>query len=538
MHSIEHQVATRSILHPTNQQHDGGLQMSEYGTMIESADVVRLCMELGMTKQDVRQLQKGFNEEDCDHADAITLKSFFFLIHEERRVLTQALLHLAVQPGQEPPTRRLTFDEYLRCVVTFSSFTEGQVFHFFFQLYADITKQRTASTRTTIGEDELHQFSQDIQVLDAAFAHNIQLHVMPRQRFGIRRVLSIPIFTMTSEARDEQLVEINEPKNIKRAKSVRFNQIAVTTTNSSSTRSFQRQATMPSSCRTDHQDSVRSETLRPMNQQHEELETSEYGTMIKCADVARLCMELGMTYHDIQQLRKEFDEEDCDHTDSITLTSFFFLIREEQRVLTKALLRLAVKPGQNPPSRRLTFDEYLRCIVTFSSFTEGQVFRFFFQIYTDLTKQRRASATVSTVGEDELFQFSQDLQVLNVAFARNIKVATSHRARSPSSASSSMMENWTFADFERFTRQHRVAFYPLIRIQYNVRHTGGHNNRYWVQRAREREAALQLVEYMKRNHGLLPSVPWQDRIANAVLHRPTTTTRVHERAKKLYTLFN
>ncbi|TMW56102.1 hypothetical protein Poli38472_008750 [Pythium oligandrum] len=259
-----------------------------------------------------------------------------------------------------------------------------------------------------------------------------------------------------------------------------------------------------------------------------------YGTMIENPDVIRLCTELGMSRQDVWQLRKEFNDEDSDSTDTITLTSFFFLIQEQNRDLTKALLRLAVKEGDQPPTRRLTFDEYLRCVVTFSSFTEIQVFQFFFQVYADITQQRSGGTTVITVGEDELVQLSQDLQMLQFAFAGNIQVAQAHFAPPSASPIGTSMENWTFTDFESFARQHRVAFYPLIRVQHNVRRAGGFSDGYWAKRIKERQVLAHVLTYMKKNHGLLPKLPWRDRIWSAVMQNPTTVKRVHDRAKNFY----
>ncbi|GLD94097.1 hypothetical protein PINS_up002708 [Pythium insidiosum] len=253
--------------------------------------------------------------------------------------------------------------------------------------------------------------------------------------------------------------------------------------------------------------------------------SSVFDEMVDSEDVATLCVQLGLSKRDVWQLRRAFNSEDPDGTNSITLASFFFLIHEEKRALTKSLLQLASSsPSRN--ATRLSFDEFLRIVVTFASFSEQQVLAFFFEVYSVAAAAAKNQNAKTTMTDSELESLANDLQVLQTAFARNVQVAT---AKSTA--------KMAFADFERLARQHSVAFlFPLLQIQRHVRQTAGLGEAFWRAKTREREALERLLVFMESHHGALPPLSLREWLSGALWwgQRATATTRRRALARRIY----
>jgi hypothetical protein len=188
----------------------------------------------------------------------------------------------------------------------------------------------------------------------------------------------------------------------------------------------------------------------------------------------------------------------------------------------------------SPKAQRLTFDTYLHCVASFATFTEPELFQFFFQVYCDNAVGAGSIPTTHAMGESDLTKLGEDLQVLRTAFAGNVQIATGN-AVAVVNQGAVTEGSLTFADFERFSRQHMVAFYPLLQIQRNVRQAGDLGEAFWIQKTGEKVHVQRLLAYMKSHHGLQPPLPLRDRIVRFVLQRPTSQTRVRALAKQLYT---
>lgn len=206
----------------------------------------------------------------------------------------------------------------------------------------------------------------------------------------------------------------------------------------------------------------------------------------------------------------------------ITHTTFFFLINEEKSNLTRTIFRLG---NVSPSQQRLTFDEYMRCICEFASLSEMELLKFFYEVYNE------DSANGGTMGEFDILKLGRELQGMQSAFSRNVGIATKKMASSRNVVSQQTL--LTFEDFERLSRQHRVAFYPLFQMQRNVRQ-GSLGEEYWVEKTREKLDVERMLRYMARNQGRQPDVNWKTKILGIVFKRENSAIRVRRRAKQLY----
>ncbi|TYZ64356.1 hypothetical protein PybrP1_000268 [[Pythium] brassicae (nom. inval.)] len=195
-----------------------------------------------------------------------------------------------------------------------------------------------------------------------------------------------------------------------------------------------------------------------------------------------------MAQKDVWRLRKQFNDEDTESTNAITQTSFFFLINEKQRSLTKTIFRLRkISPSQ----QRFSFDEYLGCVCAFASLSETELLRFFYEVYSE-----DSAANGGSMGESDILKLGRELQAMDSAFSKNVGIATKKMASSRDLFTHQTL--LTFQDFERLSRQHMVAFYPLFQLQRNVR-AGTLGEPYWVEKTREKVEVELTLRYMARN---------------------------------------
>ncbi|GLD94101.1 hypothetical protein PINS_up002712 [Pythium insidiosum] len=175
-----------------------------------------------------------------------------------------------------------------------------------------------------------------------------------------------------------------------------------------------------------------------------------FGEMIESKDVGALCIRCGLNKQDVWQLRRAFNSEDT-----------------ESKYVDATPFAPSVSTSRDAAAAtRLSFDEFLRVVVTFASFTEREVLSFFFETYAWPMPLDRAELLLS---EHDLAMLSNDLQSVPSAFARNVQVATAK--------STALL---TFTDFEQLARQHSLAFiFPLLQIQRNVWQTAALGVAFW-----------------------------------------------------------
>lgn len=193
--------------------------------------------------------------------------------------------------------------------------------------------------------------------------------------------------------------------------------------------------------------------------------------------------------------------------------------------MTKTLFRLAKVP---PTQQRLTFDEYLQVVCSFASFSNPELLRFFFYVYTS---EPNSGTPTGTMVENDIATLGMEMQSLQSAFRNNIRLATKRMATNRDVVTAQTL--LTFEDFERLSRQHMVAFFPLVQLQLNVRERtlGKH---YWSQRMHANQAVKRLLVHMNRHHGLLPRLPWKDWLLRLAFNHETFIVQARAQAKRIY----
>lgn len=228
--------------------------------------------------------------------------------------------------------------------------------------------------------------------------------------------------------------------------------------------------------------------------------------------------------------------------DAITQSAFFFLIGEERHNLSRRLFRLA---GLPPTQSRMSFDQYLTIVATFATFTEAELLKFFYDVYCADTE----SGVMLT---SEIQSLGDELRAVNKGLAKNITVATKKMVSSrnvmavavASSPSANQQQQagtfpaeFTFADFEKLVKKNLVAFFPLIRMQRNLRRaTLG--EAFWAAKTREKQAVQGMLAYMKEHQGRVPELSIKDRLVGSIFRWETSGSRVRTLAKKIYAVMN
>ncbi|RLN21443.1 hypothetical protein BBJ28_00017965 [Nothophytophthora sp. Chile5] len=253
--------------------------------------------------------------------------------------------------------------------------------------------------------------------------------------------------------------------------------------------------------------------------------TSIYGRLLETPEATALCKRLGLTRGDVRDLRRKFDDEDGTHSDSVTLRGLFHLLNnnfqlEKSHVLTQALLDLAAVP---PLASRVSFDQYLLIACTFAAFTEPQLWRFFYDVYS--TGDGEMELQSARAG-----RFEATLKAVGGSYAHNIQVATRRLAASQLEGKATSLR---FVDFEELVRRHPVAFYPLVQLQRNVRGcTLGES--FWEGKVQEQELLPPLLAYLRLHRGKLPRMRLKDWAMGRVFSGNTSVVRARLLALRLF----
>ncbi|RLN55106.1 hypothetical protein BBJ29_003486 [Phytophthora kernoviae] len=128
-----------------------------------------------MSRNDVRQLRRTFDEEDGAHSDTVTMRGFFHLIHDDKafdrsQLVIKELLRLA---NITTEITRMTFDQYLCVVCTFAAFTESQLWNFIYEAYSAKGTGGTGSNRLgALLHSAGGSYTHNIEVATRHFAAN------------------------------------------------------------------------------------------------------------------------------------------------------------------------------------------------------------------------------------------------------------------------------------------------------------------------------------------------------------------------------
>ncbi|KAG7396229.1 hypothetical protein PHYBOEH_002609 [Phytophthora boehmeriae] len=233
-----------------------------------------------------------------------------------------------------------------------------------------------------------------------------------------------------------------------------------------------------------------------------------------------------MSRNDVRHLRRQFDEEDGAHSDTVTMRGFFHLIQnddkafERSQLVIKELLRLANVTTQ---ITRMTFDQYLRIVCTFAAFTESQLWNFIYETYS----AKRAG------GDTPSNRLGALLQSAGGSYAHNIEVATRHFAANAKSPQTGVPLTITFDEFLELVHRNPVVFFPVVKLQRTVRiQTLG--EKYWERKAREQLLVPPLLAYLRVNRGKLPRLSFKEWAVNALLCGNTVMARARTFARRQY----
>lgn len=177
-------------------------------------------------------------------------------------------------------------------------------------------------------------------------------------------------------------------------------------------------------------------------------------------------------------------------------------------------------------------------VATFATFTEAELLKFFYDVYCADTKSSAMMAS-------EIQNLGEELRNISKGAGKNVALATKNMVSSrnvlavaAASAPSVMKEQpietiFTFADFERIVRKNLVAFFPLIRMQHNVRRaTMG--EAFWATKTRDKKAVQSTLAFMRQHQGRPPDLSFKDKILGSIFRWETPGARVRTIAGKLY----
>ncbi|GLD94096.1 hypothetical protein PINS_up002707 [Pythium insidiosum] len=125
-------ASSSSVVVPVDTQPGDGFAAGFYGLLLESKRVETLCRSLSLQPRHVARLRQLFDREDALQSRAITVDEFLSLIHEEKRALTTGIFAFV---GLDAAPKRLSFDDFVLCVVTLASLSRRELLHYAFSLF-------------------------------------------------------------------------------------------------------------------------------------------------------------------------------------------------------------------------------------------------------------------------------------------------------------------------------------------------------------------------------------------------------------------
>ncbi|KAJ0400473.1 hypothetical protein ATCC90586_003945 [Pythium insidiosum] len=109
-----------------------GVAAGFYGLLLETKRVETLCRSLSLLPRHVARLRQLFDHEDALQSRAITVDEFLSIIHEDKRALSTGIFAYV---GLDAAPKRLSFDDFVLCVVTLASLSRRELLHYAFSLF-------------------------------------------------------------------------------------------------------------------------------------------------------------------------------------------------------------------------------------------------------------------------------------------------------------------------------------------------------------------------------------------------------------------
>lgn len=230
--------------------------------------------------------------------------------------------------------------------------------------------------------------------------------------------------------------------------------------------------------------------------------TGAYRMLLETKRAELLCESVMLTYRQVAHLRKLFDSEDTFMSGEITREEFFTLIGEEKRKLTLGIFEYV---GLGKDIKRFKFDDFVVCVVTFSTLTRPELLHYAFTLF-----DQDASGAMN---ERELREFCGDLKNKGFFFEKNVQIAQKkmvdgdikHHGRA---GHDGLVD---YQDIANGSTQFPVAFYPILQFQRNIR-AATLGEQFWIQVEERKQRIEVLVHHMRLHEGHLPSLSFQERI--------------------------
>uniref|UniRef100_K3WIE0 EF-hand domain-containing protein n=1 Tax=Globisporangium ultimum (strain ATCC 200006 / CBS 805.95 / DAOM BR144) TaxID=431595 RepID=K3WIE0_GLOUD len=237
--------------------------------------------------------------------------------------------------------------------------------------------------------------------------------------------------------------------------------------------------------------------------QTEGFSTGLYRVLLETKRAELLCESILLTYRNVARLKKIFDQEDNFRSGEITQDEFFMLINEEKRKLTSGIFEYVGLP-QNP--KRLKFDDFVVCAVTFAALSRRELLHYAFTLF-----DHDASGAMD---EHELREFCGDLKNKGFFFEKNVQIAQKKMVDGDVKKHGTRAIGDGLVDYEDIangTTQFPAAFYPILQFQRNIR-AATLGEPFWI-RVEERQQYIEvLVHYMRLHEGHLPPLSIQEHI--------------------------
>lgn len=226
--------------------------------------------------------------------------------------------------------------------------------------------------------------------------------------------------------------------------------------------------------------------------------TGIYRMLLETKRAELLCESVMLTYRQVAHLKKLFDGEDAFLSGEITQEEFFTLIGEEKRKLTGGIFAYV---GLVTDIKRLKFDDFVVCVVTFSTLTRPELLHYAFTLF-----DQDASGAMD---ERELREFCGDLKNKGFFFEKNVQIAQKKMVDGDIKHGGTYDGLVDYQDIANGSTQFPVAFYPILQFQRNIR-AATLGEQFWIQVEERKQRIEVLVHHMRLHEGHLPSLSFQE----------------------------
>lgn len=229
--------------------------------------------------------------------------------------------------------------------------------------------------------------------------------------------------------------------------------------------------------------------------------TGAYRMLLETKRAELLCESVMLRYNQVAHLKKLFDSEDAFHSGEITQEEFFSLIGEEKRKLSQGIFAYVGLPSD---IKRLKFDDFVLCVVTFSTLSRPELLHYAFTLF-----DQDASGAMD---ERELMAFCGDLKNKGFFFEKNVQIAQKKLVDGGTKHGRQLHDGLVdYQDIANGSTQFPVAFYPILQFQRNIR-ASTLGEEFWIKVEERKQRVEVLVHYMRLHEGHLPSLSIQEHV--------------------------